>query len=59
MKKPLEIVMIAAAVLVVASLAGLAITGLKIGWGPFAFLHTWDKDVEKCHKPSRYALCIE
>ncbi len=47
MKKPLKIVMIAAAVLVVASLAGLVITGLKIGWGPFSFLHTWDADVEK------------
>ena len=47
MKKPLKIVMIAAAVLVVASLAGLVITGLKIGWGPFAFLHTWDADAEK------------
>ena len=47
MKKPLKIVMIAAAALVVASLAGLAITGLKIGWGPFSFLHTWDEDVEK------------
>lgn len=47
MKKPLKIVMIAAAVLVVASLAGLVITGSKIGWGPFAFLHTWDADVEK------------
>ena len=47
MKKPLKIVMIAAATLVVASLAGLMITGLKIGWGPFSFLHTWDADVEK------------
>ena len=47
MKKPLKIVIIVAAALVVASLAGLAITGLKIGWGPFSFLHTWDADVEK------------
>ena len=47
MKKPLKIVMIVAAALVVASLAGLMITGLKIGWGPFSFLHTWDADVEK------------
>lgn len=47
MKKPLKIVIIVAAALVVASLAGLMITGLKIGWGPFSFLHTWDKDVEK------------
>ena len=47
MKKPLKIVIIVAAVLVVASLAGLVITGLKIGWGPFSFLHTWDADVEK------------
>lgn len=47
MKKPLKIVIIVAAVLVAASLAGLVITGLKIGWGPFSFLHTWDADVEK------------
>ena len=47
MKKPLKMVMIVAAVLVAASLAGLVITGLKIGWGPFSFLHTWDEDVEK------------
>lgn len=47
MKKPLKIVIIVAAALVAASLAGLAITGLKIGWGPFSFLHTWDADVEK------------
>lgn len=47
MKKPLKIVIIVAAALVVASLAGLMITGLKIGWGPFSFLHTWDADVEK------------
>ena len=47
MNKPLKIVTIALAVLGVASLAGLAITGWKIGWGPFSFLHTWDADVEK------------
>lgn len=47
MKKPLKIVIIVAAALVAASLAGLVITGLKIGWGPFSFLHTWDADVEK------------
>ena len=47
MKKPLKIVIIVAVALVVASLAGLAITGWKIGWGPFSFLHTWDADVEK------------
>ena len=47
MKKPLKIVVIAAAVLLAASVVGLLITGLKIGWGPFSFLHTWDADVEK------------
>lgn len=47
MNKPLKIVTIALAALGVASLAGLAITGWKIGWGPFSFLHTWDADVEK------------
>ena len=39
MKKPLEIVMIAAAVLVVASLAGLAITGLKPVRDVYNILH--------------------
>ena len=47
MKKPLNIMMIATAALVLASLAGLMITGLKIGWDPFSFLHTWDADLEK------------
>lgn len=47
MNKPPKIVTIALAALGAASLAGLAITGWKIGWGPFSFLHTWDADVEK------------
>lgn len=47
MEKPLKIVIIVATALVVASLVGLVITGLKIGWGPFSFLHTWDADAEK------------
>ena len=47
MKKPLKITIAIATALAAASLAGLAITGFKIGWGPFAFLHTWDADVEK------------
>lgn len=34
-------------ILAATSLAGLIITGIKTGWGPFAFLHTWDKDVKK------------
>lgn len=40
MKNALKIGTIVAAALGVASLAGLMITGLKIGWGPFSFLHT-------------------
>lgn len=47
MKKSLKIALGAVAALAVVSLAGLAITGLKIGWGPFSFLHTWDADVEE------------
>lgn len=34
-------------VLALSSLIGLVITGAKINWGPFAFLHSWDGDVQK------------
>lgn len=37
MKKALKIVVIAAAVLLAASVVGLMITGLKIGWVPLHF----------------------
>lgn len=47
MKKFLKITIIAAFVLAITSLIGLLITGMKIGWGPFSFLHTWDADVAK------------
>ena len=50
MRKFLNMVFIIAAVLTVACLSGLLITGLKIGWGPFSFLHTWDADVKKNRK---------
>ena len=50
MKRSLKIAAIAVTALAAASLAGLVGTGLKIGWGPFSFLHTWDADVEKLQK---------
>lgn len=46
MKKVHKIVLIVCAILLAASLIGLAVTGAVIGWGPFSFLHTWDRDVE-------------
>ena len=56
MKNPLKIVMIIAAILVVVSLMRLGITGLRIGWGPFSFLHTWDADGDgKTWDGQRYA----
>lgn len=45
MKKGMKIVLIVVSVLLIACIIGLAVTGAKIGWGPFAFLHTWDRDV--------------
>ena len=47
MRKFLKTVVIIAVILMVACLSGLIVTGLKIGWGPFSFLHTWDADVKK------------
>ena len=46
MRKGTKIVLIIAAVLLVACIIGLAVTGAMIGWGPFSFLHTWDRDVD-------------
>lgn len=45
MKKGIKILIISISVLAVASLLGLIITGAKIGWGPFASLYSWDKEV--------------
>ena len=47
MRNLIKTVAIIAVILMVACLSGLIITGLKIGWGPFSFLHTWDADVKK------------
>lgn len=47
MKKSMKIAGITIGVLATASIVGLAITGYKIGWGPFQFLHTWDADVKE------------
>ena len=35
-----------------ASVIGLAITGWKINWGPFRFLHTWENDI--CRIEEKY-----
>lgn len=45
MKKGIKILIISISVLAVAGLLGLIITGAKIGWGPFASLYSWDKEV--------------
>ena len=50
MKKAVKIAGVVVGVLAAASLAGLMITGAKIGWGPFAFFHTWDNDVAAIEK---------
>ena len=42
-----KIIGIIVGVLAVASVTGLVITGWKINWGPFSFLHTWQGDVDK------------
>ncbi|MDD6194868.1 MAG: GDSL-type esterase/lipase family protein [Lachnospiraceae bacterium] len=34
----------------VACIIGLAITGWKINWGPFRFLHTWEGDIKAIEK---------
>ena len=47
MRNLIKTVAIIAVILMAACLSGLIITGLKIGWGPFSFLHTWDADVKK------------
>jgi lysophospholipase L1-like esterase len=39
------IVVAVVAVPLVAAIAGLAVTGVAINWGPFAFLHSWERDV--------------
>lgn len=57
MKKAVKIAGVVVGVLAAASLAGLMITGAKIGWGPFAFFHTWDNDVaaiEKTYPPEEH-----
>ena len=36
-----------------ASVIGLAITGWKINWGPFRFLHTWENDI--CRIEEKYS----
>lgn len=45
MKKGTKIMLIVLAVILIACVVGLAVTGAMIGWGPFAFLHTWDREV--------------
>ena len=45
MKKSVKIAGISIASLALACLLGLIITGAQIGWGPFASLYSWDKEV--------------
>lgn len=45
MKKGVKIAVISIASLALACLSGLIITGAQIGWGPFASLYSWDKEV--------------
>ena len=45
MKKSVKIAGISIASLALACLLGLIITGAQIGWGPFAYLYSWDKEV--------------
>ncbi len=42
-----KIIGIIVGVLAVVSVTGLVITGWKINWGPFSFLHTWQGDADK------------
>ena len=45
MKKGVKIAGFSIMSLAIASLLGLIITGVQIGWGPFASLYSWDKEV--------------
>lgn len=45
MKKGIKIAGISIVSLALACLLGLIITGAQIGWGPFASLYSWDKEV--------------
>lgn len=45
MKKGVKIAGISIVSLALACLLGLIITGAQIGWGPFASLYSWDKEV--------------
>ena len=50
MKKGRKIALIAAGCVIGVSLINLAMAGAKYNWGPFAFLHTWDADVDSIVK---------
>ena len=49
--------------LALACLFGLIITGAQIGWGPFASLYSWDKEVnpiaEKYDASERQIRCAK
>lgn len=45
MKKGIKIAGVSIVSLALACLLGLIITGAQIGWGPFASLYSWDKEV--------------
>ena len=50
MKKGVKIAGISIVSLALACLLGLIITGAQIGWGPFASLYSWDKEVNPIAK---------
>ena len=47
MKKGVKIAIISVSSLLIACLIGLIATGAAIGWGPFSFLFSWDKETDK------------
>lgn len=46
MRKKRSILIVAAGLIVAAPLVGLIVTGWQIGWGPFAGLYDWDREVD-------------
>lgn len=42
-----NVIITASAAVLASVVAGLAVTGKKIGWGPFGFLYDWDRETDK------------
>lgn len=47
MKKKRIISFVVLGILLIACLMGLVVTGQKIAWGPFGFLHTWQDEIDQ------------